>query len=100
MSVEITKHVKGLSLISDGVLLRVRSKIVSKERGKTTQIYCRFGIFRENIIFANSIKIHISDVENSRLRQDLSKSINERVILPFREGFYFHATSHMRISQK
>ena len=51
--------------------------------------YCRFGNFRENFIFANSNKRHISDVKNSRLRQDLPISINERVILPFREGFIF-----------
>ena len=51
--------------------------------------YCRFGNFHENFIFANSIKRHISDVENSRLRQGLSLSINDRVILPFREGFIF-----------
>ena len=38
-------------------------------------IYCRFGNFRENFIFANSIKRHISDVKNSRLRQDLPISI-------------------------
>ena len=46
-------------------------------------LYCRFGNFRENFIFVNSI----SDVENSRLRQYLPISINDRVILPFREGF-------------
>ena len=51
--------------------------------------YCRFRNFRENFIFANSIKRHISDVQNSRLRQDLPISINDRVILPFREGFIF-----------
>ena len=50
----------------------------------TKYIYCRFGNFRENFIFANSIKRHISDVKNSRLRQDLPISINDRVILPFR----------------
>ena len=27
-------------------------------------IYCRFGNFRENFIFANSIKRHIRDVKN------------------------------------
>ena len=27
--------------------------------------YCRFGNFRENFIFSNSIKRHISDVKNS-----------------------------------
>ena len=52
-------------------------------------IHCRFGNFRENFIFPNSIKIHISDERNSRLRQDLPISINDRVILPFREGFIF-----------
>ena len=50
--------------------------------------YCRFGYFRENFIFANSIKIHISDVKISRLTQDLHIiSINDRVILPFPDGF-------------
>ena len=52
-------------------------------------IYCRFGNFRENFIFANNIKRHISDVEKSPLRQGLPVSINDRVILPFREGFIF-----------
>ena len=51
--------------------------------------YCRFGNFRESFIFANCIKRHISDVKKSRLRQDLPISINDRVILPFREGFKF-----------
>ena len=46
----------------------------------------RFGNFRENFIFANNIKRHISDVKNLRLRQDLLISINDRVILPFRDG--------------
>ena len=58
--------------------------------------YCRFGNFRENFIFANSIKIHISGVKYSRLRQDLPISIIDKVILPFSRGFYFHETSHMR----
>ena len=50
-------------------------------------MYYRFGNFRENFIFANSINRHISDVKNSRLRQDLPISINNRVIFQFREGF-------------
>ena len=33
------------------------------------------------------MKRHISDVKNSRVRQDVPISINDRVILPFREGF-------------
>ena len=43
----------------------------------------------DNFISANSIKRHISDVKNLRLGQDLLISINDRVILPFHEGFIF-----------
>ena len=50
--------------------------------------YCRFGNFRENFIIAKSIKRHISDVNNSRLRQDLPIDINKRrVILRFFTNF-------------
>ena len=52
-------------------------------------LYCRFGNFCKNFIFTKCIKRHISDVKNSRLRHDLPISINDRVILPFREGFIF-----------
>ena len=62
--------------------------------------YCRFANFRENFIFANSIKRHISDVKNSRLRQDLPMSINERVILPFRVGFIFAKLRICEVSRK
>ena len=51
----------------------------------------------------NSIKRHISDVKNLRLRQDIPISINDRVTLPFREGFIFmHMPSFAKIksSQK
>ena len=51
-------------------------------------------------IFSNSIKRHISDVKNSRLRQDIPISINDRVILPFREGFYFTKLRICKVSQK
>ena len=51
--------------------------------------YCRFGNFRENSIFEKNIKRHISNLKNSRLRQGLPISINDRVILPFRDGFIF-----------
>ena len=51
--------------------------------------YCRSGNFCENFIFANSIKRHISDVKNSQLRQGLPISINDKVNLPFHEGFNF-----------
>ena len=44
--------------------------------------------FRENCIFANSIKSHICHVRNSRLGQELPTSVNDRVISPFREGLF------------
>ena len=50
--------------------------------------YCKFGNFRENFIFANSVERHICDVKNSRLKHALNihVSVNHRVISPFREG--------------
>ena len=53
--------------------------------------YCKF----DNFIFANSVKRHICDVNNSQQGDYLSSSVNKRMISPFRE-FYFHETSHMR----
>ena len=52
-------------------------------------LYCKFGNFRENFIFVNSIKIHISDVLNSRpwLGHDLPIPVNVRVVLPFCDDF-------------
>ena len=52
-------------------------------------IWSSIGNIRKNFIFSKNIKRHISDVENSPLRQDLHIYINDRVILPFREGFIF-----------
>ena len=62
--------------------------------------YCRFGNFHKNFIFTNSIKRHTSDVKNSRLRQGLPTSINDRVILPFREGFIFTKLRICEVSRK
>ena len=62
--------------------------------------YFRFGNFRENFIFANSIKRHIRDVKNSRFRQDLHLSINDRVILAFREGFIITKLRICEVSRK
>ena len=45
--------------------------------------------FRENFIFANSIKRHICHVNNSQLGHDIPISVNNRMILPFREGLNF-----------
>ena len=51
--------------------------------------YCKFGNFHKKLILANSIKRRICDVKCSRLGQDIPISVNDRVILPFREGFNF-----------
>ena len=50
-------------------------------------IYCKYGNFRENYIFANSVKIHICDGKKSGLRQDLPLSVNDIVISAFCEDF-------------
>ena len=50
---------------------------------------CKFRNFRENFIFAISIQRHICDVKNSRHGHDIRRSVNNRVILPNREGFTF-----------
>ena len=62
--------------------------------------YCIFGNFRENFIFANSVKIHISDVLNLRLGHDLPISVNNRVILPFCEDFTFAKLRICEVSRK
>ena len=51
--------------------------------------HCKFRNFGENFILANSVKRHSCDIKNSQLGHDLSTSVNDRVILPFREGFIF-----------
>ena len=51
--------------------------------------YCKFGNFHENLIFANSVKRHICDVQISRLRPDLPLFVNHRVILLFLAGLVF-----------
>ena len=50
--------------------------------------YCKFGNFRENFIFAKSVKRHICDVKISRTWHDLPIS-NEKVMSPIREGSIF-----------
>ena len=51
-------------------------------------------------MFSNGIKRHISDVKKSRLRQDLPISINERVILPFRDSFIYTKLRICDVSRK
>ena len=43
-----------------------------------------------DFIFVNSVKRHICDVKNSRLRPDLPTSVNTISL-----EFYFHETSHI-----
>ena len=62
-------------------------------------MYYRFGNYRENFIFANSFKRHISDVKNSRLRQYLPISINDRVIMPFARVLFSRNFSHAKFRE-
>ena len=48
---------------------------------KKCQDYCKSRNFRENFIFANSVKRHICDAKNSR--DDLHISVNDRVVSAF-----------------
>ena len=63
-------------------------------------IYCKFENFRDNFIFTNSIKRHICDVRNLQLVHDIRISVNDRVILPFREGLNFTKLHICKVSQK
>ena len=72
------------------------AKVGYKSRHKNS--YCKFGKFRENFNFANSVKRHIRRVSNSRLGHELTTSFNDRLISTFREVcFYFHETSHISV---
>ena len=62
--------------------------------------YCKFGNFRENLIFTNSIKRHICDVKNWRPGHDLPISVNDRVISPYRERFIFTKLRICEVSPK
>ena len=62
--------------------------------------YCKFGNFRENFIFAKSVKIHICDVRKSRLGHDLHISVNERVIAQNLDDFIFMKLRIGEVSRK
>ena len=51
-------------------------------------VYCKFGIFCDNFIFANGIVRRICDVKNSEQRHDLLISVNDRVILPLQRVLF------------
>ena len=65
-----------------------------------TSKYCKFGNFRENFIFTNSVKRHIFDVKISRLMHDLPISVNDRVISSFSGSFLFTKLRICEISRK
>ena len=59
-------------------------------------VHCKFGNFRENFIFANSVERHICDVENSRPGHDLPISVKDRVISAFLCVFIFAKIKPLR----
>ena len=48
------------------VFVMWRDSLTNHLAEKERERYCRFGNFRENFIFVNSIKRHIGDLKNSR----------------------------------
>ena len=52
-------------------------------------IHCKFRNFHENFTFTNRVKRHICHVKKIMKGHDLPTSVNDRVILPFCEGFIF-----------
>ena len=61
---------------------------------------CKFGNFRENFIFANSVKRQFCQVTNSRLWHDLTISVNDNEFSPFREAFIFAKLRIRKVSRK
>ena len=60
-------------------------------------LYCKFGNFRENFIFANSVIRHICQYKNSRLVPDSPPSVNDRVFSPFCQSFIISRKKPSRI---
>ena len=54
--------------------------------------YCKFVNFRENFIFANSVKRQNCDVKKSRLWHDFPSSVNDRITWPFHEDLIWKVT--------
>ena len=57
-------------------------------------------IFRENFIFANSVKRHTCGAKFSGLVHDLPISVMDRGILPFCEDFIFQKLCICEVSRK
>ena len=65
----------------------------------TSLHFCKFGNFRKNFIFANSVKRYICN-ENSVLVHDLPTSIEDRVYKPFCQSFSFTKLRSCEVSRK
>ena len=85
---DISLHVK--YILSVGSIVSLFKKI----------LYGKFENFDENFIFANSVKRHICDVENSQLAHDLPMSVYDRMISPISEGYIFTKLRTCEVSQK
>ena len=70
-------------------LVNAHADACSKAKGLNFNAHSKSGNFRENFIFANSVKRHICDTKKLQLGHDLPLSVNERVISPFLEVHIF-----------
>ena len=61
---------------------------------KSLTLYCKFGNFRENYIFPNSVQRHICNAKYSLLEHDLTVSVNN-CDHAISQGFDFHETLHI-----
>ena len=85
---------EGISNIQNLHMLLI--SLLSDNQKAHLGITCKFGNFRENFIFANSDKIHICDVKNSRVEHDLPVSVNDSDSAKSR-GFYFRENKTHKI---
>ena len=60
----------------------------------------KFGNIRDDFIFRNRFKRHISYMKKSQLGHDLPASVKDRVILSFPEGFIFTKLRISEVSRK
>ena len=60
-----------------------------QEKSVVSQTTVNSEMFAGILYFPNSIKRHICNVKNSQLGDDIPISVNNRVIVPFSEGFNF-----------
>ena len=83
------------------VFLKISSKIIYQNvKGEIEICYCKYVNFRENFIFAKSVKRHICNVKNLQLGHDLPLSVNDILISPFHKDFIFTKHGLCEDSQK